>query len=95
MFLLRRGVPQTGPSCLLAAKRYRDAEHRMFHRDSGYVEGRRVRQSRTNRAVAGRTAFGRQGPWPASGPSGRVRGTGPAVPPRQRPGPLPGVRAGH
>jgi RIO kinase 1 len=34
VFLLRRGVPQ-GRSCLLAAKRYRDAEHRMFHRDSG------------------------------------------------------------
>jgi RIO kinase 1 len=69
VFLLRRAVPQTGPSCLLAAKRYRDAEHRMFHRDSGYVEGRRVRQSRTNRAVAGRTAFGRQalaGQWAAA-----------------------------
>ena len=66
VFLLRRAVPQTGPSCLLAAKRYRDAGHRMFHRDSGYVEGRRVRQSRTNRAVAGRTAFGREalaGQW--------------------------------
>jgi RIO kinase 1 len=69
VFLLRRAVPQTGPSCLLAAKRYRDAEHRMFHRDSGYVEGRRVRQSRTNRAVAGRTAFGREalaGQWAAA-----------------------------
>jgi RIO kinase 1 len=66
VFLLRRAVPQTGPSCLLAAKRYRDAGHRMFHRDSGYVEGRKVRQSRTNRAVANRTAFGREalaGQW--------------------------------
>ncbi len=66
VFLLRRGVPRTGPSCLLAAKRYRDAGHRMFHRDSGYVEGRRVRESRTNRAMAGRTAFGREalaGQW--------------------------------
>jgi RIO kinase 1 len=66
VFLVRRGVPQTGPSCLLAAKRYRDAGHRMFHRDSGYVEGRRVRESRTNRAMAGRTAFGREalaGQW--------------------------------
>ena len=66
VFLLRRGVPQTGPSCLLAAKRYRDAGHRMFQRDSGYVEGRRVRESRTNRAMAGRTAFGREalaGQW--------------------------------
>jgi RIO kinase 1 len=66
VFLLRRGVPQTGPSCLLAAKRYRDAGHRMFHRDSGYQEGRRVRESRTNRAMAARTAFGREalaGQW--------------------------------
>ena len=66
VFLLRRGVPRTGPSCLLAAKRYRDAGHRMFHRDSGYLEGRRVRESRASRAMAGRTAFGRQaiaGQW--------------------------------
>src|ERR1700761_3980550 len=66
VFLLRRGVPQTGPSCLLAAKRYRDNGHRMFHRDSGYQEGRRVRQSRTNRATANRSAFGREavaGQW--------------------------------
>ena len=66
VFLVRRGVPETGPSCLLAAKRYRDAGHRMFHRDSGYTEGRRVRESRTNRAMANRTAFGREalaGQW--------------------------------
>ena len=65
VFLIRRAVPQ-GRSCLLAAKRYRDAGHRMFHRDSGYLEGRRTRESRINRAVAGRTAFGRQaiaGQW--------------------------------
>jgi RIO kinase 1 len=66
VFLLRREVPGTGPSCLLAAKRYRDAGHRMFHRDSGYLEGRRVRESRASRAMAGRTAFGQQaiaGQW--------------------------------
>ena len=66
VFLLRRGVPGTGRSCLLAAKRYRAAEHRMFHRDSGYLEGRRVRESRVNRAVASRSAFGREaiaGQW--------------------------------
>ncbi len=65
VFLLRRGVPE-GRSCLLAAKRYRDAGHRMFHRDSGYLEGRRVRDSRENRAVASRSTFGRQaiaGQW--------------------------------
>src|SRR5438034_8640742 len=59
VFLVRRGVPG-GRSCLLAAKRYRDAGHRMFHRDSGYLEGRRVRESRVNRAVASRSAFGRE-----------------------------------
>jgi RIO kinase 1 len=66
VFLLRRGVPATGQSCLLAAKRYRDAEHRMFHRDSGYLEGRKTRESRVNRAMASRSSFGREaiaGQW--------------------------------
>jgi RIO kinase 1 len=60
VFLLRRAVPETDRSCLLAAKRYRSAEHRMFHRDSTYTEGRRVRESRDNRAMASRSAVGRQ-----------------------------------
>src|SRR6266704_3710811 len=60
VFLLRRGVPGTSRSCLLAAKRYRDSGHRMFHRDSAYLEGRRVRESRASRAMANRTATGRQ-----------------------------------
>jgi RIO kinase 1 len=60
VFLLRRGVPATDNSCLLAAKRYRDAEHRMFHRDSGYLEGRRTRDSRVNRAMSSRSSFGRE-----------------------------------
>jgi len=60
VFLLRRGVPGTDRSCLLAAKRYRSAEHRMFHRDSAYLEGRRVRESRASRAMAGRTMAGRE-----------------------------------
>jgi RIO kinase 1 len=66
VFLVRRGVPGTDGSCLLAAKRYRDATHRQFHRDAGYLEGRRVRESRVNRAVASRSDFGRQaiaGQW--------------------------------
>ena len=66
VFLLRRGVPGTDRSCLLAAKRYRSADHRMFHRDADYLEGRRTRDSRENRAAATRTAFGRQliaGQW--------------------------------
>ncbi|WP_028922902.1 serine protein kinase RIO [Pseudonocardia acaciae] len=57
--LVRRELPGTDRSCLLAAKRYRPPEHRMFHRDAGYLEGRRVRRSREMRAMAGRTAFGR------------------------------------
>jgi len=38
----------------------------MFHRDAGYLEGRRVRESRTNRAMAKRTGFGKEaiaGTW--------------------------------
>ena len=60
VFLLRRGVPGTGQSCLLAAKRYRSAEHKMFHRDSAYLEGRRVRKSRDTRAMANRSSAGRE-----------------------------------
>lgn len=69
VFLLRRGVPDTDRSCLLAAKRYRSAEHRMFHRDSGYLEGRKTRASRVNRAMENRTSFGREaiaGQWAAA-----------------------------
>jgi RIO kinase 1 len=54
---------------LLAAKQYRDAQHRMFHRDAGYLEGRRMRRSRENRAMATRTDFGREliaGQWAAA-----------------------------
>jgi RIO kinase 1 len=59
VFLLRRGVPGADRYCLLAAKRYRSAEHRQFHRDSEYLDGRRVRESRVNRAMAARTAVGK------------------------------------
>jgi RIO kinase 1 len=37
----------------------RPDEHRLFHRDAGYLEGRRMRRSREMRAMAGRTSFGR------------------------------------
>lgn len=47
-------------SSLMAVKRYRSADHRLFHRDAGYLEGRRVRRSRENRAMATRTAFGKE-----------------------------------
>ncbi|MGH3763497.1 serine protein kinase RIO [Actinophytocola sp.] len=57
--LIRRENPESGRGCLLAAKRYRSNEHRMFHRDAGYLEGRRMRRSREMRAMANRTSFGR------------------------------------
>ncbi len=69
--LLRRAVTEPNPDrgageCLMAVKRYRSAEHRMFHRDAGYLEGRRVRRSREMRAMTTRTTFGREliaGQW--------------------------------
>jgi RIO kinase 1 len=67
--LLERAVPDDDRRVLLAAKRYRSAEHRMFHRDAGYTEGRRVRSSREMRAMARRTEFGRDllaGQWAAA-----------------------------
>jgi RIO kinase 1 len=51
---------------LAAAKRYRSSEHRLFHRDAGYTEGRRTRRSRDTRAMARRTGYGRDllaGQW--------------------------------
>jgi RIO kinase 1 len=58
--VVRRWVPDGGAEVLMAAKRFRDANHRMFHRDAGYLEGRRVRRSRETRAMARRTEFGKQ-----------------------------------
>ncbi|MEU8609177.1 RIO1 family regulatory kinase/ATPase [Actinoplanes sp. NPDC048791] len=70
VFLVRRAVPGTDqqPS-MIAAKRYRDGDHRLFHRDAGYLEGRRVRRSREMRAMTNRTAFGKEliaGQWAAA-----------------------------
>jgi RIO kinase 1 len=68
--VVRRWVPDgtTSPALdsYLAAKRYRTGEHRLFHRDAGYHEGRRVRRSREMRAMARRTDFGKEllsGQW--------------------------------
>jgi RIO kinase 1 len=69
VFLVRRHVPATGESSMLAAKRYRDGDHRLFHRDAGYLEGRRVRRSRENRAMTNRSSFGKEliaGQWAAA-----------------------------
>jgi RIO kinase 1 len=64
--VIRRWVPQgitedsDAKAVYMAAKRFRDSDHRMFHRDAGYLEGRRVRRSRETRAMARRTDFGKQ-----------------------------------
>jgi RIO kinase 1 len=66
--ILERAVPG-GASCLLAAKRYRSAEHRNFHRSTAYTEGRRVRNTRDARAVRRGSAYGREvasGQWAAA-----------------------------
>lgn len=71
VFVLERAVPDGlavdgARTCELAAKRYRSSEHRTFHRNASYIEGRRTRNSRDTRAVARKSAFGRQvaaGQW--------------------------------
>lgn len=66
VFLVRRAVPDTDKISMLAAKRYRDGDHKLFHRDAGYLEGRRVRRSREMRAMANRSSFGKEmiaGQW--------------------------------
>lgn len=63
-FLLERAVPDsepgtTGESVVMVAKRYRGEEHRDFHRSSAYTTGRKVRNTRDNRAVVRKSAHGR------------------------------------
>lgn len=61
--VVRRWVPDGTDApeqdTFLAAKRYRSHDRRMFHRDAGYLEGRRVRKSREMRAMNRRTEFGK------------------------------------
>ncbi|WP_141396607.1 serine protein kinase RIO [Microbacterium gorillae] len=68
VFLIERAVPDT-PGCLLAAKRYRGADTSDFHRSGQYEEGRKLRRSRDQRAVAKKSSYGRAvsaGHWAAS-----------------------------
>ena len=60
VFLLERAVPgEPAHGVVLAAKRYRDADHRSFQRSSTYTEGRRTRNTRDARALSKKTAHGR------------------------------------
>jgi RIO kinase 1 len=62
VFLLERAVPGSealGESVVMAAKRYRGEEHRTFHRSAAYTDGRKLRNTRDNRAMAKKSAHGR------------------------------------
>ncbi|MET0694036.1 MAG: RIO1 family regulatory kinase/ATPase [Propionibacteriaceae bacterium] len=64
VFLLERATDDE--AVVLAAKRYRSHEDKLFHRDDGYTEGRRMRNTRDRRAVAKGTRHGRSvqaGQW--------------------------------
>jgi RIO kinase 1 len=66
--LLERAVPGR-PGVVMAAKRYRTPEHTTFHRSAAYTEGRRMRSSRSTRALEKKTRFGREvaaGQWAIS-----------------------------
>lgn len=57
--LLRRALPGT-EGCVLVAKRYRSAQHRLFQRSVAYTEGRTVRNTRDARALKRATSHGRE-----------------------------------
>jgi len=67
VFLLERAERhQDGRRVAMAAKRYRNEQHRSFHRSTSYTEGRRTRRSRDARAIAKGSAYGREaaaGQW--------------------------------
>jgi RIO kinase 1 len=66
-FLLERAVPgdpppdgrSPGESVVMVAKRYRDTEHRTFHRAAAYTEGRSMKRSRDERALKRKSTWGR------------------------------------
>ncbi|MEV7576956.1 MULTISPECIES: serine protein kinase RIO [unclassified Microbacterium] len=61
VFLLERAVPDDpAQRTLLAAKRYRGIENRSFQRSAVYTEGRSTRNTRDTRALAKKTAHGRE-----------------------------------
>jgi len=61
VFLIERAVPDDPDQrTLLAAKRYRDSDHRSFQRSSVYTEGRRTQNTRDARALAKKSAHGRE-----------------------------------
>lgn len=70
VFLIERADPHhPDESAVMAAKRYRDTDHRQFHRAAGYTEGRAMKRSRDERALKRKSTWGRQvasGEWAIS-----------------------------
>ena len=88
-FLLERAVPgaedRPGNAVVMVAKRYRGEEQRSFHRSAAYTEGRAVRNTRDNRAMAKKSAYGRsvaagQWAWAEFGALSRLWSLGLPVP---------------
>lgn len=61
VFLLERSAPLDDRSVVLAAKRYRDGNHRNFHRNTDYTDGRKLprKGGREARAMAKSTSYGK------------------------------------
>jgi RIO kinase 1 len=70
VFLVERADPlEPDLGVVMAAKRYRSAEHRTFHRSAAYTEGRSMKRSRDQRALKRKSTFGKQvaaGEWAVS-----------------------------
>jgi RIO kinase 1 len=60
VFLVEREDPhRAGSAVVMAAKRYRDTDHRTFHRAAAYTEGRSMKRSRDNRALKRKSTWGK------------------------------------
>ena len=70
VFLVERADPhRPDGAVVMAAKRYRDTDHRTFHRAAAYTEGRSMKRSRDNRALKRKSSWGRivaAGEWAVS-----------------------------
>ena len=70
VFLVERTDPHDPEGAVvMAAKRYRDRDHRTFHRAAGYTEGRSMKRSRDNRALKRKSTYGKvvaAGEWAIS-----------------------------
>ena len=70
VFLVERSDPHDSEGgVVMAAKRYRDTDHRTFHRAASYTEGRSMKRSRDNRALKRKSTWGKQvaaGEWAIS-----------------------------